>query len=142
MPDVTLPDGTLVRASPLAARERLDAWRDYGLYLDPAWEPDWPADLIDWPDFGLPAVPEMARTRIVAAFRRARAGEHVEVGCLGGRGRTGTVLACFAVLCGLSPVEAIAFVRNGYDPAAIETQAQERWVSWFAAGIAEGERAE
>ena len=54
-------------------------------------------------DFGLPEDAESAAGMIEAAFIRARRGELVEVGCLGGIGRTGTVLACMAVLAGVSP---------------------------------------
>jgi hypothetical protein len=139
---VTLPDGTPIRACALAERRALDPERDFGLYLDPAWEPDWPSELVDWPDFGLPADPDLASKQIARALERARAGASVEIGCLGGRGRTGTVLACFAVLCGLAPPDAIKWVRTSYDPAAIETEQQERWVEWFAARIVEDEWAE
>jgi protein-tyrosine phosphatase len=57
----------------------------------------------------------------------------VEVGCRGGLGRTGTVLAWMAVLAGLGPNEAVAWVRGSYDVRAVETADQERWVEWFAA---------
>ncbi len=133
MTDVEMPDGTIVRASALSARMANDPDRDFGLYLDPAWMPDWPATTIDWPDFGTPTSSEQAMQAIIETFNLARAGSRVEVGCLGGRGRTGTVLACFAVLCGLEPEQAVDFVRSGYDPSAIETVEQERWVEWFAA---------
>ncbi|CAN5473594.1 protein-tyrosine phosphatase family protein [soil metagenome] len=139
MPEVRLPDGTDVIASAIADRQPDNRKLDFGLYLDPAWEPEWPAALIEWPDFGLPSFPDDAHRKIVGAFRRARAGERVEVGCLGGLGRTGTVLACFAVLCGLDPAPAVEWVRTGYDRRAIETAGQEQWVAWFAARMAEGE---
>jgi hypothetical protein len=139
---ITLPDGTPIRASSIAARRAVDPERDFGLYLDPGWEPDWPSELIDWPDFGLPTDSEIARRQIIGAYERARGGASVEVGCLGGLGRTGTVLACFVVLCGLEASNAIRWVRTSYDPAAIETVQQERWVEWFAARIIEDERAE
>lgn len=141
MAEVRLPDGNIVNASSIAERRPDDPNRDFGLYLDPRWEPDWPADLIDWPDFGLPADPEIARAQITSAYRRVQAGKRVEVGCLGGRGRTGTVLACFATLCGLSPEDAVNYVRTNYHPAAVETAAQERWVAWFA-GVDQGDRDE
>ncbi|HSB38997.1 MAG TPA: protein-tyrosine phosphatase family protein [Gaiellaceae bacterium] len=88
---------------------------------------------MEWPDFGLPAEPSRAAAQIAAAFERARAGELVEVGCRGGLGRTGTVLACMAVLAGLGPREAVEWVQEAYDPRAVETPEQERWVEWFAA---------
>ena len=56
------------------------------------------------------------------------AGERVEVACAGGRGRTGTALACLAVLDGVPAAEAVAFVRERYDPHAVETPWQRRYV--------------
>lgn len=142
MPEVRLPDGTVVLASAITDRQPDNRKPDFGLYLDPAWKPEWPAALIEWPDFGLPSRPDDAHRIIVAAYRRAQAGERVEIGCLGGLGRTGTVLACFAVLCGLDPAPAVEWVRTGYDRRAIETAEQEQWVAWFASRMAEGESEE
>jgi protein-tyrosine phosphatase len=128
---VTFPDGTRVQASGLAERRVDDPERAFGLYLDQQWNPSWPADVIEWPDFGVPADREAAARSIDAAFGRARGGDLVEVGCLGGIGRTGTVLACMAVLAGVPADDAIAWVRREYRPGAVETPEQEEWVSWF-----------
>jgi hypothetical protein len=54
VPEVTFPDGTLVRSSALADRTANAAWRGYGLYLDARWAPTWPAEVVDWPDLGTP----------------------------------------------------------------------------------------
>jgi rhodanese/phosphatase family protein len=132
---VTFPDGSRVRASSLAERRSEDPERAYGLYLDERWAPTWPAELVAWPDFGVPGEPEVAARQIDAAFRRAQAGELVEVGCLGGSGRTGTVLACMAVLAGVPPEEAVSWVRAAYRPEAVETAEQEAWVRWFAGWV-------
>jgi protein-tyrosine phosphatase len=78
---------------------------------------------------------------IESAFERARRGDLVEVGCLGGIGRTGTVLACMAVLSGVPREDAVAWVRASYDERAVETREQEGWVGWFA-GFASGESGE
>lgn len=130
--DVTFPDGTQVRAHGIAARDADGGWREFGLYCDAAWQPDWPAATIDWPDFGLPAAPERAARQIVDAFDRAKRGERVEVGCLGGIGRTGTVLACMAVIAGVPEASAVSWVRQNYRLEAVETSAQTNWVTWFA----------
>ena len=130
--EVIFPDGTRVHASSLYDRDEHWSARDFGLYLDPRWTPSWPAEIIDWPDFGLPPDGARAASQIRAAFSRAKAGEVVEVGCLGGLGRTGTVLACMAVLAGVDFSEAVAWVRENYRSGAIETPDQERWVAWFA----------
>jgi Swiss Army Knife protein, DSP-PTPase phosphatase domain len=132
---VTFPDGTRVRASSLSERRVDDPERSFGLYLDARWQPSWPADLIEWEDFGLPVDAEAARRLIQSAFTRARGGELVEVGCLGGTGRTGTVLACMAVLAGVAPSEAVAWVRMAYRSTAVETAEQEDWVRRFAAHV-------
>jgi len=127
-----LPDGTHVHASSLPERDEHLGGREFGLYLDSRWSPTWPAELVDWPDFGLPADGERAAAQIRAAFARARSGEGVEVGCAGGLGRTGTVLACMAVLAGVAPGDAVAWVRGNYRAGAVETPEQEQWVAWFA----------
>jgi len=129
---VVFPDGTQVIASPLSARTEDNDARDFGLYMDPAWSPTWDATVIDWPDFGLPAFPKRAAAQIREAFERAKSGERLEVGCIGGTGRTGTVLACMAVLAGVPANEAVDWVREVYKPEAVETGEQERWVQWFA----------
>jgi len=129
---VTFPDGSRVRGSSLAARRIDDRERSYGLYLDSRWQPTWDSDLIEWQDFGLPADEVSAARLIRAAFGRARRGELVEVGCAGGLGRTGTVLACMAVLSGMPAAEAVPWVRLAYDTRAVETREQERWVERFA----------
>jgi hypothetical protein len=134
---VTFPDGTRVRASSLADRLTDDPERAYGLYLDERWAPAWPADIVAWPDFGLPADAELAARQVADAYLRARRGQLVEVGCLGGSGRTGTVLACMAVLAGVPPTEAVAWVRGAYRPEAVETAEQEAWVEWFAGWASE-----
>jgi hypothetical protein len=129
---VTFPDGSRVRASSILDRRVDDPERSFGLYLDARWQPSWPADLIEWEDLGLPEDADSAARMIEAAFMRARRGELVEVGCLGGIGRTGTVLACMAVLAGVPPVKAVAWVRDAYKTEAVETAEQEDWVRWFA----------
>ena len=130
--DVIFPDGTRVRASPLADRDEHSAGRDFGLYMDPRWNRTWPAEIIDWPDFGLPPDGARAASQIRAAFSRAKDGQLVEVGCLGGLGRTGTVLACMAVLAGVETPDAVSWVRENYHSSAVETPEQDSWVVWFA----------
>jgi len=136
---VRFPDGTEVAAAPLCARREDDPSRDFGLYLDPRWAPTWDAVVVDWPDFGLPTDPETAAAQILAAFERAKRGESVEIGCAGGLGRTGTVLACMAILAGVPADGAVAWVRTNYDPRAIETPDQAAWVAWFAGRVTQAD---
>jgi hypothetical protein len=132
---VTLPDGSAVTAVSFDALDPYgrDTPPDYGLYLDRQWQPPWAHEHLDWPDFGVPDDP----VRVVAALRsllaRARAGERVEVGCLGGHGRTGTALACLAALSGHPRDDAVAWVRANYCAAAVETPEQAAFV-----GVLEG----
>ncbi|MEV4093121.1 protein-tyrosine phosphatase family protein [Streptosporangium saharense] len=127
-----LPSGRLVRGRglrhPLPEGER----PTFALYLlgkrPPAvgWEHRW----LRWPDFWLPS----DRAEAVEALREVweRAGsERVEVACGGGRGRTGTALACVAVLDGVPGPEAVAYVREHYASKAVETPWQRRYVSRF-----------
>jgi hypothetical protein len=135
VPEVTFPDGTLVRSSALADRMANAAWRGYGLYLDARWAPTWPAEVVDWPDLGTPLDDRDATAAIERAFERARRGVNVEIGCLAGRGRTGTVLACMAVLAGVPVDGAVEWVRHRL-AGAVETSAQQAWVDGFAARAA------
>jgi len=57
--------------------------------------------------------------------------ERVEVACNGGRGRTGTALACLAVPDGVPASNAVRYVRRHYDLRAVETPGQRRFVDRF-----------
>ena len=58
----------------------------------------------------------------------ARAVGDVVVACMGGVGRSGTIVACALVEAGWTPDAAIAEVRRVRHPTAVETPAQERFV--------------
>jgi protein-tyrosine phosphatase len=85
---------------------------------------------VRWPDFRLPADRTAAAEALREAWTRA-ASERVEVACAGGRGRAGTALACIAVIDGVPPEEAAAYVREHYSPHAVETPWQRRFVTRF-----------
>ncbi len=97
----------------------------------------WPSTWVRWPDFGLPTDPRRARRILLDAWERAEH-ERVEVACGGGRGRTGTALACLAVLDGLTPEDAVSLVRAHHAPGAVETPWQRWFVRWFAAWTTAG----
>lgn len=133
---VALPDDTEVIAvsfDPAAPYDRATK-PDFGLYLDPRWQPPWAHEHVVWPDYGLPDDPEALGVTLRALLERARAGERVEVGCLGGHGRTGTLLAYLAVLTGVAPAGAVAWVREHYCALAAETDDQEAFVAALLAG--------
>ena len=128
--EVVLPGGTAVTAASFDAIDpyRRDRVPDYGLYLDPHWQPPWDHAHLDWPDFGVPADPEAVVTALDAVLERAHRGQRVEIGCLGGHGRTGAALACLAAMSGLDPAQAVAWVRANYCAQAVETAEQEAFV--------------
>jgi hypothetical protein len=128
---VTLPDGSRVTAASFYAPDPYtrDNRPDYGLYFDRCWQPPWPHDHIDWPDFGVPEDRATVLAALGSLLARAQAGEQVEFGCVGGHGRTGTALALLAVLAGGSATEAVDWVRSHYCPQAVETPAQEEFVA-------------
>lgn len=127
---VQLPDGTEVIgvSFDLGDPYRREQTPDFGLYLDPRWQPPWPHDHLDWPDFGVPQDPERVRSVLGQVLARARSGERVEIGCLGGHGRTGTALAGLVALSGLPAEDAVDYVRDQYCPRAVETAEQETYV--------------
>ena len=55
----------------------------------------------------------------------------VEVACGGGRGRTGSALACIAQLAGVPEDQATAWVRRHYDRRSVETPWQRMYVRSF-----------
>jgi protein-tyrosine phosphatase len=131
--EVQLPDGTCVTAVSFAAAapyER-ETRPDFGLYLDERWEPPWPHKHLAWPDFGIPSDRAALRTSLTDLLARARAGEQVEIGCLGAHGRTGTALACLAILTGVEADHAVAWVRSNYCDQAVETDQQADFVCTF-----------
>jgi hypothetical protein len=127
-----LPSGRLVRGRALAHPLPAGPLPDFALYLlgeSPA-AVDWDARWVRWPEFLLPRDRGDAWDALHEAWRRAD-GERVEIACRGGRGRTGTALACIAVLDGLPARQAVAFVRGQYHGRAIETPWQRRYVRHF-----------
>lgn len=128
---VTLPSGRRARGRALRRPRPAGPPPQYGLYLlghgRSAPTVDWPADVLRWPDFGLPTDRDAADRLLQALWERADH-ERVEVGCAGGRGRTGTALAVLAVLDGVPPADAVDWVRDRYHRRAVETPWQRRWV--------------
>lgn len=133
-----LPDGTRVRGRGLRRPMPEGPAPDVGLYLgsdrlrrrhEDALP--WPHAWIDWPDFLLPRDSGEAVRQIHRLHERARSGALAEVACGGGVGRTGTVIACLAILSGVDPADAVAWTRAHHHPKAVETPWQRRWVARF-----------
>ncbi len=127
-----LPSGRLVRGRGLRRALPPGPGPTFAVYLlgkpppAVAWEARW----VRWPDFWLPGDQAHARRVLHEAWERALT-ERVEIACPGGRGRTGTALACLAIIDGLPPEQAVAFVRQHYDPHAVETPWQKRYAAHF-----------
>ncbi len=124
-----LPSGRLVRGrgrQPLPA----GALPQFALYLQGSPPPAvaWPSRWLRWSDWRLPADPAEAR-QALADLRERAAIERVEVACSGGRGRTGTALACLAILDGVPAADAVGYVPRHYNPRAVETPWQRRFVA-------------
>jgi hypothetical protein len=129
-----LPSGRLVRGRGLRQPPPPGPTPTFGVYLlgttppAVAWESRW----VRWPDFWLPTDPAYAREVLHEAYSRAPT-QRVEITCGGGRGRTGTALACLAIIDGIPAKEAVAFIRRHYDRHAVETPWQKRYVIRFTA---------
>jgi hypothetical protein len=129
-----LPSGRLVRGRGLRRPMADGPVPTFGVYLLGKAPPPvpWEARWLRWPDFWLPSDRDLASELFGEAWRRA-ATDRVELACGGGRGRTGTALACLAVLDGVPSAEAVEYVRRHYHPKAVETPWQERYVARFGA---------
>jgi hypothetical protein len=127
-----LPSGRLIRGRGLKRPLPAGPEPTFAVYLLGHRPPpvNWDSVWLRWPDFGLPH----DRTGTVAALMRAW--EHadtgrVEIACAGGHGRTGTALACLAVIDGVPAADAVDYVRAHYSPRAVETPWQRRFVRRF-----------
>jgi hypothetical protein len=106
---VELPDGRRLRGRGLRQPAPAGPAPHFGVYLlghDPGpfdWEHRW----VRWPDFRTPASTPDALAALQDAYERS---------------------AAVAVLAGMPPAEAVAWVRRHYNRRAVETPWQRRWV--------------
>ena len=130
---IELPDRTRVRGRGVQNRLPGGLRPDFGLYLGVDYSPEWEHEVLDWPEFRVPRRATPTAEAIEEAYLRARDGERGEVACRAGRGRTGTVIACMAILAGLDPAHAVSWTRRYFEYRAVETPWQRRWVRRFPA---------
>jgi hypothetical protein len=129
---LALPSGRLVRGRGLRHPPPPGPAPEFGLYLlgAPPRAVPWQSHWVRWRDGWLPA--DRADLRAALEEARVRAvTERVELACAGGLGRTGTALACLAVLDGVAPAEAVGWVRSRYARRAVEMPWQRRFVRGF-----------
>src|SRR5262245_52218834 len=136
---IQLPDGTWIRGRGLRNPEPPGEKPDYGLYLGSAKMRrklddglTWPHDWVGWPDFRVPTDRDAAILAVRKLHETALPGKRVELACGGGFGRTGTAMSCVAILAGVAPAEAVAWVREHYNHRAVETPWQRKWVLRFS----------
>ncbi|MCI4066218.1 protein phosphatase [Micromonospora sp. R77] len=127
-----LPSGALVRGRGLRRPVPVGLDPQFGVYLLGKQPPpvEWDSTWIRWRDFWLPSDRGAFRNALTELLERARS-ERVEIACYGGVGRTGTAMACLAVLDGVSGDEAVDYVRTHYSHRAVETPWQRRFVVNF-----------
>lgn len=130
---LSLPSGRSVRGRGMRQTQLEGTLPEFGIILLAKSPPPvaWASRWVKWSDFRLPADRRDAEAALRDAWCRSTS-ERVEVACPGGRGRTGTALACLAVLDGIPAAEAVAYVRKNYDPRAVETPWQRWYVRRFA----------
>lgn len=126
---VELPSGGRIRGRRLTGAEPVAVPPTFAVHLashrppEPAWEREW----IRWRDFWLPADPDSA-TRVLRNAHRRVVTDRVEIGCSGGVGRTGTALAVMGIFEGMTPDQAVEWVRVHYHPRAVEVPWQRRYL--------------
>jgi protein-tyrosine phosphatase len=94
-------------------------------------EAEWQLDV---PDYGVPdeAALRAILAQMLEAMRAAPDGAY-HIGCKAGIGRTGTVMACLAIMAGAVEGDPVAWLRAAYFQEAIETPGQEAFVRGFTA---------
>lgn len=132
---VTLPDGTVVYASSMTNHKEGEA-PHFGVYAASSWTPGCIAFTINWQDMGFPKIPlEQLDWALDTALSYAQErDEKVEFGCIGGHGRTGTMLALLVLRTSeLDGEAAVKYVRDNYCKEAIEGYKQEWLVRYMHA---------
>jgi hypothetical protein len=113
------------------------------LFLDDRWSERigdaFPASasikIYHWPDFGAVEVNELSGL-VEWITKQLEEGKTVDVGCLGGHGRTGAILAATVVrLEGLSGADAVAAVRQRYCEEAVEGDKEVHMLSEYARSL-------
>lgn len=133
--DVSLPEIGIFFAS---------AWKpSTDNFVTPKWkgphipvtkeEVDTELAVLDWRDMSVPDNTEMVLEVLQYGMDEAKKGRFVEIGCIGGHGRTGSALAAMLIMQGEWDYEkACTWVWDNYCKHAIETDSQVIWLSYIA----------
>jgi hypothetical protein len=117
---------SLLAAPPDTTSTDWDSPPQAGFYLDAAWQPvlaeaPWATHFVEWPDLGALHPTELAMLVAQVAYELAE-GKRVELACLGGHGRTGTLLAALiGQVERRSAEDALRAARDRYCAHVIET---------------------
>lgn len=87
--------------------------------------------IVDWPDFSVPKKDVPMVKLVHWILTKLAEGKSLEIGCMGGHGRTGTMLSCLLAAQGLTPGKAIARVRKDHCEKAVENSKQAKYVAEF-----------
>ncbi len=109
---------------------------DFGVYLDSRWKAKvagrYPAVIANWPDFKAPKAESLANL-VEFCLYKMRQGKVIDIGCLAGHGRTGTLLASLiARVEHLDGATALRESRRRYCSQACETRDQQESVISYA----------
>jgi hypothetical protein len=136
----TLDNGQTVYLSAVFdARMYRDWIPDIGIYFDGSWDRESESFtyLVPWEDYGLPLVTMSVFDRYIrTALEHINNSETVDIGCMGGHGRTGTFLACLDIAASdgaMTVRKAIKKVRRDHCFSAIETREQEWFIACYRA---------
>ena len=129
-----------------------------GLYLDQGWlakhpniwtnaeiPAEWRSEgqpsilYLPWPDRGAVTTRKLS-VAAAWALGQVEEGQALEIGCVGGHGRTGTMLAGILLYCGLDAESAIKEVRGSYCKKAIESKVQEELIGKLGAALQDKNR--
>lgn len=100
-------------------------------FSSPNVTPPYPAIILDWQDQGGVSL-NMLDWLVEGIITNIEAGKLVEVGCMGGHGRTGTLWACvLGKMENLSAHRAILELRDRYCEKAVESKTQAELIAYY-----------
>lgn len=103
---------------------------DFGMRKDDRAYPWVEGDSFLFPiaDMGVPANLTQFTKLLEYLWANLEAGKKIHIGCIGGHGRTGMVLAALVTMM-TGEKDSIAYVRANYCPKAVESKAQVDWLA-------------